>query len=499
MSPVPANALIGTMIHGRYRLEERVGAGGMSMVYRALDLTHREVAEDSDQLERFRREARSVAQLSHPHIVTVIDTGQDGGRPYIVFEYVAGATLKERIRAGPLPVPDAVAYAIEIARALGAAHARGIVHRDVKPQNVLIDSEGSAKVTDFGIARSLHEEGLTADGRVLGTTDYVSPEQAMGQRVTGQSDIYSLGIVLWEMLVGAPPYRGDNQVAIAMKHVREPLPDIQSRRADVSAALAAVIDRATAKPLNKRYLEVSELVADLEEVLALEMARSGQATDEATSVLQTLPAGARRRLPFHLRAPRWLPAAGALIVVLVAVVLAIILASRTHRGTGTPPRAAAIRGATALTGVDLAADAAHGYNPLGSPKDEHAGAGLTIDNDPNTYWSTQHYLGGNLGKAGVGIYLDAAPQVLARQLLVRTDTPGFIAIVYGAKPPSVPPSVPDPAWIQLAPATVIQRSTRIALDTSHGPFRYYLLWIIKLQPSSASSVAADIQELSLYH
>ena len=185
------STLVGMQLNGRYRLDAQIGAGGMSTVYRAFDamlerqvaikLMHREIASDSDQLERFRREARSVAQLSHPHIVGVIDAGEDDGRPYIVFEYVEGETLKDRIRRmGRLPIDEAVAYAIEIARALGAAHARGIVHRDVKPQNVLIDEEGTAKVTDFGIARSLDEEGLTADGRVLGTTDYVSPEQALG-------------------------------------------------------------------------------------------------------------------------------------------------------------------------------------------------------------------------------------------------------------------------------------------------------------------------------
>src|SRR3954451_11793577 len=184
------STLVGMQLNGRYRLDAQIGAGGMSTVYRAFDsvlerrvavkLMHREIAADTDQLERFRREARSVAQLSHPHIVGVIDAGEEDGRPYIVFEYVEGETLKDRIRRmGRLPVDEAIAYAIKIARALGAAHARHIVHRDVKPQNVLIDEEGSAKVTDFGIARSLDDdEGLTADGRVLGTTDYVSPEQA---------------------------------------------------------------------------------------------------------------------------------------------------------------------------------------------------------------------------------------------------------------------------------------------------------------------------------
>jgi len=503
------STLVGTLIAGRFRLEERVGTGGMSTVYRALDLVlernvaiklmHREIAEHSDQLERFRREARAVAQLSHPHIVTVIDAGEDESRPYIVFEYVPGRTLKDRIRAGQLTVPEAVAYAIEIARALGAAHARAIVHRDVKPQNVLIDDEGSAKVTDFGIARSLHEEGLTADGRVLGTTDYVSPEQAMGQRVTGQSDIYSLGIVLWEMLVGAPPYTGENQVAVAMKHVREPLPDIQARRADVSAALAAVIDHSTAKQLNRRYVDAGDMVSDLEEVLALETARTGQATGEATSVIATLPARTRRRLPFQLRAPRWLPAALALFAVLTGVVVAIVFATRTHHGTGVPPPSHAVaQGAGPLTGVALRSNAATGYNPYGTPKDEHHDPGLAIDNDPTTLWSTQHYNNGDLAKPGVGIYIDAAPQVLARQLRVRTDTPGFVAEVYGANGDAVPQTLPDPGWVQVAPATTIGGDERIDLDTTKGPFRYYLLWITKLEPSTAPSTAADINELYLY-
>jgi serine/threonine-protein kinase len=338
------SAILGTTLSGRYRLEARIGAGGMSTVYRALDetlqrqvaikLLNREVASDSDQLERFRREARAVAQLSHPHVVGVIDAGEDESRPYIVFEYVEGETLKERIRrVGRLPIAEAVAYAIEIARALGAAHARHIVHRDVKPQNVLIDEEGSAKVTDFGIARTLDEEGLTADGRVLGTTDYVSPEQALGQPVTGQSDLYSLGVVLYEMLTGEVPFKGENQVAVAMKHVREILPDVQTKRPEVSAALAAVVDTATAKRQEDRYADDVEFIADLEDALAIETARAGSATGEVTTVLRTLPSTAQRRVPFRVRHR-------AITVLLVLVVLAAIaggavwLATRTHRGIG---------------------------------------------------------------------------------------------------------------------------------------------------------------------
>src|SRR6187399_3356156 len=285
---------VGTLLNGRYRLDAQIGTGGMSTVYRAFDtvlerqvaikLMHREIASDSDQLERFRREARAVARLSHPHIVGVIDAGEDENRPYIVFEYVEGETLKDRIRRlGRLPVDESLAYSIEIARALGCAHAHEIVHRDVKPQNVLLDVEGSAKVTDFGIARSLRDDGLTADGRVLGTTDYVSPEQALGHDVDGQTDIYSLGVVLFEMLTGDVPFHGENQVSVAMKHVREDLPDVQRDRRQVSATLAAVLDRMTDRDLGRRYADVPSLIADLEEALAIEAARAGTSTGEATA------------------------------------------------------------------------------------------------------------------------------------------------------------------------------------------------------------------------
>ncbi|HWX97841.1 MAG TPA: protein kinase, partial [Solirubrobacteraceae bacterium] len=316
--------VLGTLLGGRYRLDAQIGRGGMSTVYRAFDvvlerpvaikLMHREIAADSDQLERFRREARSVAQLNHPHIVTVIDAGEEssaegensgaGGSPYIVLEYVEGETLKDLIRRdGPLEITQAIAYAIEIARALGAAHERHIVHRDVKPQNVLISAEGGAKITDFGIARTLTEEGLTMDGRVLGTTDYVSPEQALGHPVTGQSDLYSLGIVLYEMLTGRVPFRGDSPVAVAMKHVREDVPDVQALRPELSAATAAVVDRAVSKDVSRRYRDAASMAGELEEVLAIETSRSGQATGEVTTVLRSLPGGARRRVPWRMRHP----------------------------------------------------------------------------------------------------------------------------------------------------------------------------------------------------
>jgi serine/threonine-protein kinase len=506
---------IGTLIGGRYRLDAEIGRGGMSSVYRAFDtvlertvaikLMHREIASDSDQLERFRREARSVAQLNDPHVVTVIDAGEepgadgagDGrpGTPYIVFEYVEGETLKDVIRRdGPLAIPQAVAYAIEIARALGAAHEHHIVHRDVKPHNILIGAEGGAKITDFGIARTLTEEGLTMAGRVLGTTDYVSPEQALGQPVTGQSDIYSLGIVLYEMLTGDVPFHGDSPVAVAMKHVREEIPDVQQRRPAVSAATAAVVDRAVAKDLGERYPDAPSMVADLEEVLAIETSRSGQATGEATTVLRTLPARARRRVPWQVRHPvRWVVSL-VLVGVIVAVVL-VLAAGGAHRGPGLPSD---VSGRAGLAPVQLAGTAAHGYNPFGTEPENRDQIANLVDGDPNTTWSTERYYEGTLKKAGgtgTGVYLDAAPGVAARALEVQTPTPGFGAQVYVGD--HIDLSLPYGSSVPLTQrgwkgpvgeSHSVHSGERIAISPG-GRHRFYLLWLTSLPPESFVTIS----------
>jgi tRNA A-37 threonylcarbamoyl transferase component Bud32 len=486
------STLLGTSLNGRYRLEARIGAGGMSTVYRATDVTlerqvaiklmNREVASDSDQLERFRREARAVAQLSHPHIVGVIDAGEDDGRPYIVLEYVEGETLKDRIRRnGRLPITESVAYAIEIARALGAAHARHIVHRDVKPQNVLIDPEGSAKVTDFGIARTLEEDGLTADGRVLGTTDYVSPEQALGRHVSGQSDLYSLGIVLYEMLTGEVPFKGENQVAVAMKHVREEIPDVQDKRPEVSAALAAVLETATAKRETDRYADDTELIADLEDVLGLEAARAGSATGEVTTVLKTLPSRTQSRVPMRVRHPL-------IIVVSLLVVAAVIagaivfLAPRTHHGTGGLPQPAP---KATPHRVSLCDTCAHDYNPdaLSGPKDQHPNeVGLAVDGDRNTAWTTESYEGNILGKPGVGLYVDAQPGVVAGSMVLDTATPGYAVTIY-ARQTTPNPNVFDvgsKGWVKVGAAASVRKTQTIRLDAGGVQYRYYLVWITSL-------------------
>ncbi len=490
--------MIGSVLNERFRLDEKIGSGGMSTVYRAFDpmlerwvaikLMHRDISDDPGQLERFRREARAVARLSHPHVVTVIDFGEDGGTPYIVLEHVEGETLKDRIqRLGRLEVAEAVAYAIEIGRALSAAHTERLVHRDVKPQNVLIDLEGRAKVTDFGIARSLEMDGLTAEGRVLGTTDYVSPEQALGHEVTEQSDVYSLGIVLYEMLTGEVPFEGSTEVSVAMKHVREALPDTQRRRPEVSATLAAVVEQATAKDLERRYWTAADLVADLEEVLAIEVARAGESHGEATSVLRALPEDTAEIVPDRLRHPvRWLATVLAFLA-LAGGVLAYF-AFRTETGTG-PTATPDVPG---LAQVQLAGDAAQDYDPQGDDEESSEAAQNATDGNPSTNWDTETYRSDfeSLDKEGVGLYVDAGSRLAARRLDLTTSTPGFTAAVYGAD------EVPDDidGWQRLSRPAEVSQEERISLGTGPRPYRYYLVWITMLRPLEK----AEIQELALY-
>jgi eukaryotic-like serine/threonine-protein kinase len=491
--------VIGTLLSGRFRLEERVGAGGMSTVYRAFDETlerwvaikilQRDIAVDDSQIERFRREARVVARLNHPHVVTVIDAGEDDNYPYIVFEYIAGETLKERIRRlGRLPVTEAIAYAIEIGRALQAAHMEQLVHRDVKPQNVLIDADGRAKVTDFGIARSLEGEGLTLAGRVLGTTDYVSPEQALGQRVTPQSDIYSLGIVLYEMLTGEVPFRADAPVAVAMKHVREPMPDVQMARPEVSAATAAIVERATAKETRNRYRTIEQMLGDLERALAIEASRAGQTTGEATTVLRALPGEAW--VPWRLRFPRRAFAVTVLAAAAVAVVV-VLLATRTHESK-PPAEPAQPAGARPLQAVALPPEAAHDYDPFGTGGEHPGDVGKAIDHNAVTAWTTERYNGGTLGtKPGVGLYVDGGGDLAARRLDLIANPSGWQATIYGAPNGPAPTSIDG--WAKVSGRVDVSGSAKIPVDTHGKRYRYYLVWITKL-PAGGQ---AGISELTL--
>jgi eukaryotic-like serine/threonine-protein kinase len=271
-----SDTLIGTVFDGRYQIVRKLGAGGMADVYLAEDqelgrqvaikiLNDRHAADDSF-IERFRREAKNAAGLSHPNIVSIYDRGEAEGTYYIAMEFLDGRSLKELIVGrGPAPVKIAIDYARQILAALGAAHRQGIVHRDIKPHNVLVGGEGRLKVTDFGIARSGASQ-MTEVGSIIGTAQYLSPEQARGAPVDQTSDLYSVGVVLYEMLTGQVPFTGDTPLEIAMKHLSEVPKPPSELRPEVTHDLDSVVLRALAKDPGERYQSAEEMDADLARV-----------------------------------------------------------------------------------------------------------------------------------------------------------------------------------------------------------------------------------------
>jgi eukaryotic-like serine/threonine-protein kinase len=288
------DTLINTLFDGRYRIIRRLGSGGMANVYLAEDeelgrrvaikVLDEKHAKDEQFVERFRREAKNAASLSHPNIVSIYDRGEAEGTFYIAMEYVEGRTLKDLILArGPLPVDQAVSYARQILSALRFAHRKGIVHRDIKPHNVLVDNDGRLKVTDFGIARAGASQ-MTEAGSIIGTAQYLSPEQARGAPVDQRSDLYSVGVVLTEMLTGAVPFTGDTPVEIAMKHISAvPKPPSVSRP-DVPEDLDLVTVRALAKDPRERFQTAEEMDSELGRVLA-GLSVTDATADAATAVL----------------------------------------------------------------------------------------------------------------------------------------------------------------------------------------------------------------------
>jgi serine/threonine-protein kinase len=290
----PPDPLIGALFDGRYKIIKRLGSGGMATVYLAEDqelgrrvaikILNAKHASDEQFVERFRREASSAAGLSHPNIVQIYDRGKAEGTYYIAMEVIEGRSLKELIiDRGPSPILVAVNYGRQILAALRFAHRNGVVHRDIKPHNVLVDEEGRVKVTDFGIARAGASE-MTEVGSIIGTAQYLSPEQARGAPVDARSDIYSVGVVLYELLTGEAPYNGDTPVEIAMKHLSA-IPEPPSvKRHDVPPELDAVVLRALAKNPDDRFQSVEEMDADLN-AISKGMEISGTTTEAATTVL----------------------------------------------------------------------------------------------------------------------------------------------------------------------------------------------------------------------
>ena len=294
---------IGKIFAGRYRIIKQIGRGGMADVYLAKDLIldGEEVAvkvlrtnyqTDPIAVARFQREARAMADLDHPHIVRITDIGEEEGQQYLAMEYVAGLDLKRYIKEHhPLSNEEAIRIMGQILLAMRLAHTRGIVHRDLKPQNILLTPDGTAKVTDFGIAVAFAETSLTQTNSMLGSVHYLSPEQARGSKATVQSDIYAMGIIFYEMLTGHIPYDGDSAVTIALQHFQKPLPSVIAENPSVPQALENVVIKATAKKLTDRYKSVAEMYVDLSSSLSYNRRNEPKLVfDDATKAdTKTLP------------------------------------------------------------------------------------------------------------------------------------------------------------------------------------------------------------------
>jgi eukaryotic-like serine/threonine-protein kinase len=327
------DTLINTLFDRRYRILRRLGSGGMANVYLAEDedlgrrvaikILNDRYATDDTFNERFRREAKSAAALSHPNIVSIYDRGDAEGRPYIAMEVIEGRSLKELIVAsGSLPIPQAVEYAKQILSALRFAHRNGIIHRDIKPHNILLGPEDRLKVTDFGIARAGASQ-MTEVGSIMGTAQYLSPEQARGAPVAAASDLYSVGIVLYEMLTGKTPFNGETPIEIAMKHLNEPPRPPSDHRREIPPELDQIVLRALAKDPNDRYQAAEELSADLDRLeagipvapetsVAATAVLSGLSSTDATQVLgpETRTRVARQGAVAPPRRPAYPPAYG---------------------------------------------------------------------------------------------------------------------------------------------------------------------------------------------
>lgn len=475
------------VISARYELEEVIAEGGMATVWKARDqvlarrvalkVLHRHLAEDEGFLERFRREALAAAGLTHPNIVSIYDTGledtKDGPVNYIVMEHCGGGTLATLLRAdGPFPTERIVAVGTTICDALGHAHSKGIVHRDVKPANVLIGDNRVLKVGDFGIAKAVDTKGdITTTGKIIGTVAYISPEYAGDQELDARSDVYSLGVVLYELAVGRPPFEESTSVATAMKHLNERPPSLRSRRAGVSRALETVILRALEKDPGSRFSSTAEM----SEALA---AITGDQTSSEDTIVHA-PSGPRpapNNTSFRSES-RWLvPVVGIIVgALLLAAVLAAVLGEDPASGPGGGGRDDPTTAGGAVIDAGVPAD----FDPEFDDTEDPSGLPAVVDGNPATTWKTDSYRDPlSAFKTGVGILFDlGSPTEVAAIELATPSVDMDVSILAGNTAPTGASDLGEIDSIVTSPG-----KTTIAADTTA---RYWVIWITDLPGGGA--------------
>ncbi|MFN8123572.1 MAG: serine/threonine-protein kinase [Thermoleophilia bacterium] len=484
-----------TSAPGRYVTERQIGRGGMATVWKAHDtVLERDVAlkrlrpallDDTEIAERFRREAESVAGLSHPGIVRMLDRGEDAEGPFLVMELVEGEDLKARIkREGPLPPDDARRICAQVARALEYAHERGLVHRDIKSQNVLLDAAGNAKLTDFGIARLMEgpgDSGLTRTGMMVGSSDYLAPEQAEGKPVDGRTDIYALGIVLWECLTGKLPFPGESFVSVAMRHVTDALPDPRSAAPGVPAQLAACAMRAAAKRPEQRFQTAGSFAHALEEPGGGDTANLAPVDDPWHRDQDVT--GRVRREPRKTRKSRLGLLAGVIAAAVVATGGYLLVSALGGDGASKPT--------PAITQLPITVK---DFDPQGDGGEQPQKVPLAADRNPITAWTTEIYQGvpefGGYPKSGVGLLLTAPEGSRPTEIDVTSTTPGATFEIRRE-------DQLDAATPPITSGTFDGSPQKIALPD--GMPQRLVVWITKLvaTPDDATKFWAGIGEVSV--
>ena len=488
--------MTGALLGERYRLDQLIGRGGMAAVWSATDTVlgrrvavkrlHAGLLADEEHAERFRREARLVARLSHPNLVHLLDRGEDPDGPFLVMELVDGEDLKGRLRReGALAPEEAARICGAVGGALGYAHAQGVVHRDIKAQNVLLTREGDVKLADFGIARLMEsddEHALTKTDMLLGSADYLSPEQADGRPVDARTDVYSLGILLYECLTGQLPFRGEGFVAVAMKHCSEPLPDPRTVAPAVPEWLALCAIRAAAKEPAARFPDAGRMVA------ALRDQDGGTVVMPAVAVPRPAEGDDTKRRR-RRRDARGTPRPRRRRVLWVAAALALFAASAVagvlilDPGDGGP---APVGAAAPLT-----LSAVRDYDPQGDGAENPDQRNLAIDTDPATAWFTERYQAtpqfGGL-KTGVGLILRLTAPATPTQMVISSPTPGAHFQLLG-------PLTGDQREM-LAEGQLTGEDQTVPL-TATAPEQSFLLWITSLADDGQGTFWAGVGKVEL--